>query len=325
MGGRVKRERERERDERESGRKGAARSHFFSSPQVRLVRVLLKMASVRALLPSTPRAVHPFAPARRSRPRSVAAAPDEDEPAASSSAPSTSDSAPQPPTSSQPYAYISSDGRRKAVIEDAAPSLNTRDTAAPWELGFQLSERTDFLWNDGLKARLVARAAGGAAGLGDDEVADRLRRLVVLLPGLASRIPTLDPKLLARLITDLDGVAARLVGIIAAVPGVNVVSLVSAEPRLALEADPAALGAAVADLRALLPPHADVPALISEFPAYLDVAGVRAALAEAARVAPSFDLAGRIAAGEAASLFRFQARDLLIPYDQFSSDGSHTW
>ena len=237
--------------------------------------------------------------------------------------PSTAaDSQPGPPSSS-PYSYLSSDGRRKAVVEDASPSL--RDTAAPWELGFQLSERSDFLWNDGLKARLVTRAAGTAAGMTDEEMTDRLRRLANILPDLGPRIPTLDPKLLARLTSDLDGVASRLVGLKAALPGVNVVSLVTAEPRLALEASPAALGAAAAELKALLPPHADVAALISEFPSYLDVAGVKAALAEAARVAPDFDLAGRIAAGEAAALFKFQARDMLIPYDQFSSDGSQTW
>jgi hypothetical protein len=252
---------------------------------------------------------------------------------ADDAAPSTSFSAansqptppPQPPHQAPPF-YISSDGRRKAVVEDAAPgSLTTSTAAAPWELGFQLSERTDFLWNDGLKTRLVVRAAGTEAGLSDEEMGDRLRRLAVLLPALGPRIPTLDPKLLARMGTQLEKVAAVVVALKAELPGVDVAALVTAEPRLALEARPAALGEAARELAALLPPGTDVAGLISAFPAYLDVAGVKAALAEAARVAPAFDLAGRIAAGEAAALFRFQARGLLIPYDQFSSDGSQTW
>lgn len=256
--------------------------------------------------PSQPRPLPPFTPSRTAPAG-----------AASGSAPG----------SRHPFPYISSDGRRKAVVEDApAGSLTTSGASAPWELGFQLSERTDFLFNDGLKARLLVRAAGTQAGLSDEEMADRLRRLALLLPALGPRIPTLDPKLLARLGTGLDRVASTVVGLKAELPGVDVAALLTAEPRLALEASPAALGAAARELAALLPPGTDVAALISSFPSYLDVEGVKAALAEAARVAPSFDLAGRIAAGEAAALFRFQARGLLIPYDQFSSDGSgQTW
>jgi hypothetical protein len=238
--------------------------------------------------------------------------------------PSSGSQRPAPP---QPHPfYISSDGRRKAVIEDApVGSLTTAAAAAPWELGFQLSERTDFLWNDGLKSRLVVRAAAVEAGLDDEEMGDRLRRLAILLPALRPRIPTLDPKLLARMSLGLDRIAEVVVGLKHELPGVDVAALLTAEPRLALEARPAALGAAARELATLLPPGTDVAGLISAFPAYLDVEGVEAALAEAARVAPAFDLAGRIAAGEAAALFRFQSRELLIPYDQFSADGSQTW
>jgi hypothetical protein len=241
-----------------------------------------------------------------------------------------------------PFSYVSSDGRRKAVIEDS-PALreavrasgsvgaagggtvsasSSSTAAAPWQLGFQVSERTDFLWNDGLKARLIVRAAAAEAGLGEEAMADALRRLAILLPDLVPRLPSLKPALLAALASDLDRVAANLVGLRAALPGADVAALVTAEPRLALEAQPAAVARAADELAALLPPGTDVAGLITAFPAYLDVEGVRAALAEAARVAPGFDLASRIAAGEAAALFRFQARGLLIPYDQFSSDAS---
>lgn len=156
-------------------------------------------------------------------------------------------------------------------------------------------------------------------------MSDRLRRLAVLLPDLGPRIPSLKPALLASLAADLDRVAETLVGLRAALPGADVAAMVVAEPRLALEAKPAAVARAADELAALLPPGTDVAGLITAFPAYLDVEGVRAALAEAMRVAPGFDLAARIAAGEAAALFRFQARGLLIPYDQFSSDTSQKW
>jgi hypothetical protein len=161
--------------------------------------------------------------------------------------------------------------------------------------------------------------------LSDDAMADRLCRLSVLLPGLGPRISSLKPALLAALATSLDAVAANLVGLRSALPGCDVAQLVTTEPRLALEGSPAAVARAAAELAILLPPGTDVPGLIAAFPAYLDVDGVKAALAEAARVAPGFDLAARIAAGEAAAVFKFQARGLLIPYDQFSSDASQTW
>ena len=102
----------------------------------------------------------PPAAARPSRHRAVT-------PCAAASQPPDAGPAPDLPPST--YAYVSSDGRRKAVVEDAA-GLGGRggagDADVPWALSFQLSERTDALWNDGLKARLI-QAGGGGAGRQD--------------------------------------------------------------------------------------------------------------------------------------------------------------
>lgn len=65
-----------------------------------------------------------------------------------------------------PYSYNSSDGRRKATLEDAFVESRATSGAAqiehntgmanaqPWNLGWQVSER-NLMWNDGLAAKLL--------------------------------------------------------------------------------------------------------------------------------------------------------------------------
>ena len=65
-----------------------------------------------------------------------------------------------------PYKYLSSDGRKKATLEDAL--VQSRDASGgaqierntgmggsqPWTVGWQMSER-HLMWNDDLAARLL--------------------------------------------------------------------------------------------------------------------------------------------------------------------------
>lgn len=223
-----------------------------------------------------------------------------------------------PPPSTYTPSYLSpSDGRRKATLEDAGMTSQTgRDARAPWGLGFQLSERTDALFNDGLKARLITHVAARDAGLTEDQMSDALARLAGLLPGLAHRLHTLAPALLAALVADPAAVARNLLALRLALPGTDVGSMVAARPQLALRPPSASvLAAAVETLAATL--ETDEPTvreLLSNHPDLLDVAGVQQAVAEGRRVlGAGFDV--RRVVADPRYLFRFQSHDLLIPYD----------
>lgn len=299
------------------------------------------------------------APARAMRPqnRSLNA----DRPGSSSpSASSTSSSNPDPSSSSSPeqpqqqqqqqYRYVDAAGKRKATLQDAAPSLTSsssdEQTRPPWELGFQLPERSSALWGDDLRRRLIRHAlasqfgesnaqAPGALVLSEEEIEERLAQLARLLPGLAPRLATTSASLLAGMVADPAAVAATLVGLRATFPGADVGRMVARSPQLALaggnsggngsgsgnnnnnnnRSGLAALAEARAALAQLLP-NLDVDAAVSEHPSLLDVEGVASAIEEARRVLEcKFELGAF--EREPSLVFRFQHGDLLIPYDQF--------
>lgn len=193
--------------------------------------------------------------------------------------------------------------------------------AAPWELGFQLSERDGALWNDGLKRRLVQFAAAQEASMTEADMGAALGRLAILVPELAPRLATLKPSLLAALASSPAAVADGLLALRAALPPpCDVGALVARAPGLALA--PPSAGALAGDVAALADVlQTDAPTirrLLSHHPDLLDVAGVKAAVAEGTRVlGTAFDVASIVA--DPRVLYRFQAGDLLIPYDQFDA------
>ena len=222
--------------------------------------------------------------------------------------------------------YLSpSDGRRKATVEDAGSLSGRRghDATTPWGLGFQLGERSDALWNDGLKYRLVHHVAARDAGLTPDEMSAALARLAGLLPTLAHRLHTLAPSLLAGLATDPAAVAQNLLTLRAALPGTDVGAMVAARPQLALRPpSEATLAAAIDKLATTLETDAaTIRDLLSHHPDLLDVEGVATAVAEGRRVLGArFDVASIVA--DPRVLFRFQSHELLIPYDIPGEDGA---
>ena len=293
-----------------------------------------------------------------------------DRPGSSSpSAASTSSSNPDPSSSSSPeqpqqqqqYRYVDAAGKRKATLQDAAPSLLTSSSSssssssaearAPWELGFQLPERSAALWGDDLRRRLIRHAlasqfgesnaqAPGALVLSEEEIEERLAQLARLLPGLAPRLATTSASLLAGMVADPAAVAATLVGLRATFPGADVGRMVARSPQLALaggnsggngsgsgnnnnnnnnnnnRSGLAALAEARAALAQLLP-NLDVDAAVSEHPSLLDVKGVASAIEEARRVLGPSKFQLSAFEREPSLVFRFQHGDLLIPYDQF--------
>ena len=220
-----------------------------------------------------------------------------------------------------PYSYVSADGRRKATIQDAGPMPTGNVAAAPWELGFQLSERNGALWSS-LKRRLVAHAAAREAGMTEEEMGDALRRLATLLgPEFGARLPTLPPALLASLAASPAAVADGVLALRSALPPpCDVGAMVARAPGLALSPPPAAvLADAVASLAATLETDPrTIRRLLSHHPDLLDVAGVRAAVAEGRRVLGAAFAVSSIVA-DPRTRFKFQAGDLLIPYDQYDA------
>jgi hypothetical protein len=96
--------------------------------------------------------------------------------------------------------------------------------------------------------------------------------------------------------------------------------MVARAPGLALSPPPAAvLADAVASLAATLETDPrTIRRLLSHHPDLLDVAGVRAAVAEGRRVLGAAFAVSSIVA-DPRTRFKFQAGDLLIPYDQYDA------
>ena len=265
------------------------------------------------------------------------------------------------------YTYVDAAGKRKATLQDAAPSLLTSSSSSssssaadeaqrPWELGFQMPERSSALWGDDLRRRLIRHALAAKFGGGGDpssndaeeasglvlseaEIDERLAQLARLLPGLAPRLATTSASLLAEMVADPAAVAATLVGLRATFPGADIGRMVSRSPQLALaggggggggRVGGASMGgsggggggglAALAEARAALAellPNLDVDAAVSEHPSLLDVRGVASAIDEARRVLGPSKFDLAAFEREPSLVFRFQHGDLLIPYDQF--------
>jgi len=159
-----------------------------------------------------------LAPRRRARPTAKALrARRSQSTTAAAASPSSSSSPPAPDSPSSPaYPYQSPEGRNKATIEhiftpdsDDSDVENDNDndndatavardvsrahrrsalggasasaSAAPWGIGWQMSER-NLVWNDDLKLRLIKRVAAQKLQISEDELERRLELLVPLLP-----------------------------------------------------------------------------------------------------------------------------------------------
>ena len=115
---------------------------------------------------------------------------------------------------------------------------------APWALSYQMSERYSLLWNDDLKARLLKvcparpcgrllhafispftasilsgsqlptspwpallhpqRKAAEQLGMSDEELEERLQRLLLLLPDIRQKLASMRPQLVAALAAQVD-------------------------------------------------------------------------------------------------------------------------
>jgi hypothetical protein len=215
------------------------------------------------------------------------------------------------------FTYQGSDGRMKATFEQAfkgtSPGAATASTSqAPWELGYQMSER-DIIWNDDLKSRLLSRVAAQQLNITDEEMAARLEMLQTLLPDVRTKLPSMHPATVADLLANLDTLPEALMGIKAAFPGANASLLAVRAPELVLTMDPELLQIIAAQLQEMLP-TLDVDRLVEENPSMLDVEELRAAMAEAARILPGLNIE-RAMGSDPQVILSFQRGSQLIPYD----------
>ncbi|KAI7840361.1 hypothetical protein COHA_005906 [Chlorella ohadii] len=176
-----------------------------------------------------------------------------------------------------------------------------------------MSERYSMLWNEDLKARLLKRKAAEQLGISDEELEQRLQRLLLLLPDIRQKLSSMRPQIVAALAAQVDEMPGRLMQLKTIFPGANSSLLAMRQPELVLGFDMARLESIAAELRELLP-NLNVDLLVEHNPAMLDVPGLKAAIEEARRIMPSLDVQKQMAS-DPQLIFGFQRGSQLIPYD----------
>ena len=212
------------------------------------------------------------------------------------------------------FTYVGNDGRLKATFEQAFKNgVPTTDGAtAPWELGYQMSEK-DIMWNDDLQTRLLSRFAAEELNISDEELAMRLDHLQILLPDITAKLPSMHPTTVANLLDNLDTLPGQLLNLKSTFPGANVSKLAVRAPELVLGMDLDLLTSIANQLHELLP-SLDIDRLVEANPSMLDVEELRSAMAEAKRIMPQLNIE-KAMGSDPNIILSFQRGSQLIPYD----------
>ena len=218
------------------------------------------------------------------------------------------------------FTYQGSDGRLKATFEQAFKAINANDTVppspsasqAPWELGYQMSEK-NLAWNDDLKSRLLSRVAADRLQLSDEELEERLTTLTALLPDISSKLAYMHPDTLVRMLSTIETLPAQLMALKETFPDANVSKLALRAPELVLDMPPDLVQSIAARLHELLP-TLNIDKLVEENPSMLDVEELQVAIAEAQRLMPSLDVVKSMGS-DPQMILSFQRGSQLIPYD----------
>lgn len=109
-----------------------------------------------------------------------------------------------------------------------------------------------------------------------------------LLPDLVGKMGRARADVLLELLQDPGATAARLMALREVLPRCNVSALVAGHPKLLLGMPVAEVAAKVAELRALLPGHVDVEALLEREPMLLR-SDLPRLMSELARLMPAAD------------------------------------
>lgn len=214
-----------------------------------------------------------------------------------------------------PFNYVSSDGRRKASLQDAM-SPNSKGILGqpqPWQMGFQMSER-DLAWTPDFSEKLVQGIAVQEMNISKEEFDQKLSAVVAVLPGLVAKIGKIKPTMLAALVQDPVAIANKLVQLKAVLPGANIELLVLRDFQLLLETPAEEVAASIARLRELLPSDLDVDRLCEKYPSTLHVDSFAEALDEAKRLMPGMNVSVALTQNPEV-IFSCQRHKAMIPYD----------
>lgn len=214
------------------------------------------------------------------------------------------------------FTYRGNDGRLKATFEQAfkngTSALDGSLASAPWELGYQMSEK-NIMWNNDLKLRLKSRIAAEKLNISNEEIENRLENLQILLPDISAKLPVMHPVTLTRLLDSLDTLPQQLMSLKTAFPGANVSKLAVRAPELVLTMDAELMQIIAYQFHELLP-KLNIDLLVQENPLMLDVEELRSAMAEAKRIMPDLDIQQAMGS-DPQLILSFQRGSQLIPYD----------
>lgn len=98
----------------------------------------------------------------------------------------------------------------------------------------------------------------------DEELEQRFRDLVAVMPGLTKKMQTMKPKLLAALTENPAGIAEKLLLLRNVFPTANIEQMVLRDLSLLLEKTVEEVQAAAVKLREILPPDVDLDRLSSD-------------------------------------------------------------
>eukprot|EP00892_Ulva_mutabilis_P006787 jgi/Ulvmu1/4480/UM002_0205.1 len=211
------------------------------------------------------------------------------------------------------YSYHS-EGHYKATLEDVFKNpckASLIRNHAPWSMGWQTNER-NIMWNDDLKIRLIKKIVAQKTELSNAELERRLQTLVILLPDICARLPSMKPAILSRLLIERQAVAERLLALKQIFPGADCSKMLAKELGLLSETIDS-LEQRAADLREFLP-AADIDKLVQDNPSILSVDTFMAAVQDARRLMPGIHIES-LMMSQPDFVLSLQKGTDMIPYD----------
>lgn len=119
----------------------------------------------------------------------------------------------------------------------------------------EVSERKDCHRRRSL---LAQRVAAEELACDEEELEGRFSELAAVMPGLAAKLHTVKPRILAALAADPAAIANRLLHLRTLFPTANVEQMALRDFDLLLSRDVVEIGKAAADLREILPQDVDL-------------------------------------------------------------------
>lgn len=186
-----------------------------------------------------------------------------------------------PSTTAPPPSHVA----RAASGSDSSSGLRNPD-GSDTVFGFQCNER--YLdWDESAARQLLRIHVAEQLGTDIEHVNRRLGELAAVCPDLVTKFDRLKASLVLSMVRNVEAVAERMIALSAALPGVNVSAMVSADLNLLNAPPPEALAAQFETLRRELPGVA-VERLVEEEPRLLG-ADIGAVKAELRRLMPGAD------------------------------------